>query len=70
MDSFQNQQWMHDAMLVSAIRGVPTLNGRSGKSPPGWQLRKVTAPDYEQKVHDWIAWHNVAGKICSLAVED
>ena len=70
MDSFQNQQWMHDAMLVSAIRGVPTLNGRSGKSPPGWELRNVTASDYEQKVHDWVMHHNLAGKICSLAIED
>jgi hypothetical protein len=70
MDSFQNQQWMHDAMLVSVMRGVPTLNGRSGKSPPGWALREVTAPDYEQKVRAWIAGHNIGGKICNLDVGD
>jgi hypothetical protein len=70
MDSFQNQQWMHDAMLISVMRGVPTLNGRSGRSPPGWELREVTAPDYEQKVRVWIARHNIGGKICSLDVGD
>jgi hypothetical protein len=70
MDSFQNQQWMHDAMLVSILRGVPTLNGRSGKSPPGWWLREVTAPDYETKVQEWIARHKLTGKICRLEVEE
>jgi len=70
MHSFQNQQWMHDAMLISVMRGVPTLNGRSGKSPPGWALREVTAPDYEEKVRAWITGHNISGKICSLDVGD
>ena len=70
LDSFQNQQWMHDAMLVSILRGVPTLNGRSGKSPPDWALREVTAPDYKAKVQEWIARHKLAGKICSLELDE
>jgi hypothetical protein len=70
LDSFQNQQWMHDAMLVSVLRGVPTLNGRSGKSPPGWALREVTAPDYEAKVQEWIARHKIAGEICCLQLDE
>jgi hypothetical protein len=67
---FQNQQWMHDAMLVSVLRGVPTLNGRSGKSPPGWALREVAAPDYAARVRDWIAVHRLSGTICRLQIDD
>jgi hypothetical protein len=69
LDSRHNRQWMHDAMFVSAIRGVPTLNGRSGKSPPGRGLRQVTAPEYESWVREWIARHRVTGKICRLEIE-
>jgi hypothetical protein len=70
LPEFQNQQWMHDAMLVSVIRGVPTLNGRSGKSPPGWALREVAAPDYEATVREWIAVHRLSGTICRLQIDD
>lgn len=67
---FRNQQLMHDAMLVSLLRGVPTLNGRSGKSPPGWSLREVNAPDYEERVARWIAQHRLDGKVCRLEIEE
>jgi hypothetical protein len=67
---FQNQQWMHDAMLVSVLRGVPTLNGRSSKSPPGWDLREVAAPGYEARVQEWAARHRLTGPICRLQIDD
>lgn len=59
-----------DAMLVSAIRGVPTVNGYGGHVPPGWSLREVEAPDYEQRVARWIARHRVAGPVCRLEIGD
>jgi hypothetical protein len=59
-----------DAMLVSVIRRVPTVNGYSGHVPPGWSLREVEAPDYEQRVARWIARHGVAGPVCRLEIAD
>jgi len=68
VDAYHNRQWMHDAMFVSVLRDVPTLNGRSSKSPPGWQLREVTAPEYESRVRDWVERHHMTGRICRLQV--
>jgi hypothetical protein len=59
-----------DAMLVSVIRGVPTVNGYGGHVPPGWSLREVEAPDYEQRVAQWIASHHVSGPVCRLEIAD
>ena len=59
-----------DAMLVSVIRGVPTVNGYGGHVPPGWSLREVEAPDYEQRVAQWIARYHVAGPVCRLEIGD
>jgi len=61
---------MHDAMLVSVTTHVPTVNGRSGKNPPGWSLRDITAPDYEANVRQWLERNNVAGKVCRLEIND
>jgi hypothetical protein len=70
LPAFQEQQWMHDAMLVSVLRGVPTLNGRSSKSPPAWDLREVTAPDYTARVREWTAVHRLTGEICRLEIDE
>jgi hypothetical protein len=59
-----------DAMLVSAIRRVPTVNGYTGHLPPGWSLRDVEAPDYEERVARWIARHRVTGPVCRLEIAD
>ena len=69
-EGFQNQNYMHDAMFVSILRGVPTLNGRSGKNPPGWSLRVVGAPEYEDHVRRWIKRHHLGGNICRLEIDD
>jgi len=68
-NAFEDQQYMHDAMLVSELRQVPTLNGRSGKSPPDWALRNVRAPDYEQNVRRWIERNNIKGNVCRLEID-
>jgi hypothetical protein len=59
-----------DAMLVSIMRGVPTVNGYTAHVPPGWSLRDVEAPDYEARVAQWIAQHHVAGPVCRLEIAD
>jgi hypothetical protein len=63
-------EYQIDAMLVSAISGVPTVNGYSGHEPPGWTLREVETPDYEQRVARWIAMNHVAGPVCRLEIAD
>ena len=66
---FDNQNYMHDAMLISILRGIPTVNGRSGSNPPGWLLRDVRSSDYEENVQRWIERHQLKGKVCRLAVD-
>ena len=61
-------EYQIDAMLVSIMRNVPTLNGYSGHVPPGWSLREVEAPDYEARIQDWIRTHNVSGRLCRLEI--
>jgi hypothetical protein len=61
-------EYQIDAMLVSIMRQVPTLNGYSGHVPPGWSLREVEAPDYEENVTQWINQHRIEGHICRLEV--
>lgn len=61
-------EYQIDAMLVSVMRRVPTLNGYSGHVPPGWALREVEAPGYEENVREWINRNNIKGRICRLEV--
>ncbi len=58
-----------DAMLISAARGIPTLNGYSGQSPPQWGLYKVRSPRYREYVENWIALHQIQGDICELNID-
>jgi hypothetical protein len=68
-EGFEEQNYMHDAMLVSLARHIPTLNGRSGKNPRGWNLRDVAAPDYEENVDRWIRARGIRGRVCRLEIE-
>jgi hypothetical protein len=61
-------QYQHDAMFVSLLRHVPTLNGRSGKYPRDWPLYQIKSPDYERNVRDWIRREHIRGRVCRLAV--
>jgi len=68
-EEFGEQNSMHDAMLVSVKRHVPTLNGRSGKYPAGWSLRNIKASEYEDNVERWIQQHEIGGKVCRLEID-
>ena len=50
----------HVAMLVAALHGVPTVNGRSSWLPRGWALREPWAPGYEANVGAWAQSHDIA----------
>lgn len=41
-----------DAMLISAVSGVPTLNGYTGQLPRGWSL-DPKSPEIRTQVRDW-----------------
>ena len=66
---FGEQNSMHDAMLISIKRHVPTLNGRSAKYPPGWSLRKINATEYEDLVQRWIQHYHISGNVCRLEID-
>ena len=62
-----------DAMWASLETGVPTVNGYSGKMPPGWTFEEVVLHgptderDVESLLHRWLAPFNLAGKIVAVA---
>jgi hypothetical protein len=63
-------EYQIDAVLVSAMRGVPTLNGYSGQLPPDWALWEVSDPQYEDNVVRWVQQHGLPGKICRLFIDE
>ena len=52
-----------DAMWISLTTGRPTLNGRSGGSPPGWGLADPAA-DYLAEARQWIARNSLSERVC------
>lgn len=56
-----------DATFIALAHQVPALNGYSGWEPRGWELANPPAPDYEQKVREWIAAHQLTG-VCALDI--
>lgn len=57
-----------DAMFVSHLKGVPTLNGYSGQWPQGWDLWDVTQPGYEDNVKKWVVDRQSKGNVCRLMI--
>lgn len=63
-------EYQIDTILVALMRDVPTLNGYSGQVPPDWPLWEVRAPNYQQRVDDWVNLKRIPGKICRLDIKD
>jgi hypothetical protein len=59
-----------DAMLISAVRGIPTLNGYSGANPRDWGLYKVRSPFYPKYVRDWISRTGLQEKVFDLMIDE
>ncbi len=59
-------EYQYDAMMLSALSGIPTLNASSSQFPSGWDLYSLNTPDYEEKVKSWIASQGLNGKICRI----
>lgn len=61
-------EYQYDAMMISIISGVPTLNASSSQFPPGWNMYFVKNPDYEAKVKEWIDSKRIPGRVCRLDI--
>ncbi len=56
------------AMLAAMQTGVPTLNGYSGKYPYGWDLEKLRAPGYLDRVREWRARSGLRTPVCAAVL--
>jgi hypothetical protein len=54
------------AMLAALAAGVPTINGYSGKIPPGWNLLVVFSPDIGSRVNNWLRNNQHNSPVCLL----
>ena len=69
--ALHNQFEYHiDAVFISIIKGVPTLNGYSGQLPPDWHLWELMDPMYEHNVRHWIGVHQLKGNVCRLFLNE
>ncbi|MBD0373048.1 MAG: DUF4214 domain-containing protein [Pyrinomonadaceae bacterium] len=65
-------EYQIDAMMVSQMRGVPTMNGYSGVFPRDWfpALWEVKATGYEENMRRWIESHRLGNGVCRLVVDE
>lgn len=54
-----------DAMLLARVDNIPTLNGYSGWTPPGWNFLTF-GPGYFQNVRIWALDKHVTAGLCGL----
>jgi hypothetical protein len=63
-------EYQLDAMYVSVMKTVPTLNGYSGSLPANFGLYEVEDPQYENNVKQWIKDHGISGNVCRLFIDE
>lgn len=59
-------EYQYDAMMISAISHVKTLNASSSQFPRDWNFYFFKNPDYESRVKEWIESQKISGKVCRL----
>lgn len=57
-----------DALAVSRITGLPTINGYSGWSPEGWAL-DIDQPDYLSRARSWVGRAFIVKKLCGYQLD-
>ncbi len=62
------QGWEHQAqaMMISQVRGIATINGYSSWLPEGWDLEEPSAKTYPGAVRTWAATKGIAAELCGL----
>lgn len=63
-------EYQVDAMMLSALRGIPTLNGYASVLPLEWGLFDLSAAKYEQSVTEWIEHWQLNENICRIEIEE
>jgi len=61
-------EYHYDAMMISIMTRIPTLNASSSQFPRGWDMYHVSDPNYEGNVKKWIESQGIKGKVCRLDV--
>lgn len=56
-----------DAMLIAELIGLPTINGFSTFTPPGWNFADPDRPDYLRRVWTYAQEHRLHG-VCALSL--
>jgi len=64
-DPFETIEAHTEAMLITADRGIPTLNGYSGNVPPRWRLADFD-DEYPKHVAAWVTAHRLGRGLCVL----
>lgn len=59
-------EYHYDAMMISIMSRVKTLNASSSQFPRDWNFYFFKNPDYESKVKDWIDSQKITGKVCRV----
>ena len=57
-----------DAMMIALAQRLPTINGYSGLTPPGWDFYDTTAADYEQRAKHWALSRGIENGLCRIDV--
>ncbi len=58
-----------DAMLVSMMSGIPTLNGYNSTTPPGWNLH-FNKQTYEWRLKQWLMYNHLDSPGYRLEIKD
>lgn len=57
-----------DATFAALQHGMPTLNGYSAWSPPGWELHNPHHDNYREAVASWVTQHRLSG-VCEFDID-
>lgn len=63
---YKGEQIPLQAMLLSVQIGLPTINGLSGMTPPGWNLWTPSDPRYPNAARNWAEANGIAEGFCEL----
>jgi hypothetical protein len=69
-DSVRNHlkfyEYQTSAMMISQRVDLPTINGYSGDTPPGWNLEYPELPGYLVQVQRWTAANGLTTGVCEF----
>ena len=64
--------WMmqSDALMLSLHWRLPTVNGNSSWTPPGWELLEPASPGYAGDLRAWVDGHRLADEFCAYREDE